>query len=95
MVNVKESAKVMVSVKTQIPSSVGIAKPSVSTVTDGGTQITITSDTDPYTGSYVVTPSENQQVLNTANLRMASNVTINPIPSNYGRVIYDGGLRIV
>lgn len=46
--------------------------------------------TDPYSGPYAVTPSEHTQVLHTANLSMANDVTVNPIPSNYGRITWDG-----
>lgn len=47
-------------------------------------------DRDPYTGSYEVTPSEETQTLETKNLRMTDNVTINPIPSNYGLITWNG-----
>ena len=45
---------------------------------------------DPYTGAYAVTPSSETQVLETKNLRMTENVTINPIPNNYGLITWDG-----
>lgn len=45
---------------------------------------------DPYTGTYEVTPSRETQVLSTANLYMNENVTIKPIPSNYGLITWDG-----
>ena len=44
----------------------------------------------PYTGSYEVTPSTEMQVLNTAGKSMRANITINPIPSNYGLITWDG-----
>lgn len=48
-----------------------------------------------YEGSYVVTPTRNQQVLYTADRRLLHNVIINPIPSNYGLVEWNGSaLRI-
>ena len=43
-----------------------------------------------YRGSYTVTPSSEVQILNTKNMIMESNVTINPIPSNYGLITWDG-----
>lgn len=45
---------------------------------------------DPYEGSYVVTPSDQTQTLLTDGKSMAHNVTVNPIPSNWGRVAWNG-----
>lgn len=47
-------------------------------------------DLPAYTGSYNVTPGESAQTLATQNRRMTGNVTINPIPSNYGLITWDG-----
>ncbi len=41
---------------------------------------------DPYTGAYAVTPGEETITLATDGKRMTDNITINPIPSNYGRI---------
>lgn len=50
---------------------------------------------DNYEGDYVVTPSNEAQILNTNHLRMMQNVTINPIPSNYGLITWNGSnLRV-
>ena len=43
-----------------------------------------------YTGPVSVTPSSEQQVLETSHLMMAENITIEPIPSNYGLITWDG-----
>lgn len=52
-------------------------------------------DTDPYEGPYEVTPGPAAQVLLTNGLRMTANVTINPIPNNYGLITWDGSkLRV-
>ena len=50
---------------------------------------------EAYTGSVVVTPSSETQTLNTANLMMPANVTVNPIPSNYGLITYNGSIITV
>lgn len=52
-------------------------------------------DVDPYEGPVTVTPSEETQVLATAGLRMLEDVTVNPIPSNYGRISRDGSILTV
>jgi hypothetical protein len=46
--------------------------------------------TDPYEGPYEVTPGQEAQVLETKGLRMTGDLIINPIPSNYGRITWDG-----
>lgn len=43
-----------------------------------------------YHGSYTITPSSEPQVLDTDTLILDGNITINPIPSNYGLVSWDG-----
>lgn len=47
-------------------------------------------DTEPYTGSYTVTPSAETQTLDVQNKRMTHPLVINPIPSNYGRIDWNG-----
>lgn len=50
---------------------------------------------EPYTGDYTVTPSAETQTLSTEGLMMTSNVTVNPIPSNYGLITYNGSVITV
>lgn len=45
---------------------------------------------DTYTGETVITPSDETQTLNTAGLAVNDNIVINPIPTNYGRIAWDG-----
>lgn len=52
-------------------------------------------DRDPYTGAYEVTPSGETQTLETENKRMTGNVTINPIPNNYGLITWNGSIITV
>lgn len=79
---------------------------SILSVLDGGCSITDlidgeidkiikVRDIDYYTGSYEVTPSQETQVLNTYGLGMSKNVTINPIPSNYGLITWNGSYLTV
>ena len=44
----------------------------------------------PYDGEYDVTPTDEVQILETRGLMMRRNVTIGAIPSNYGRVSWNG-----
>ena len=43
-----------------------------------------------YTGATEVTPSDDEQVLMTADRVITRNIIINPIPDNYGRLIWVG-----
>ena len=48
-----------------------------------------------YIGETDIIPSDVVQVLSTKDLVMAENITIEPIPSNYGKIIYNGAyLRV-
>ena len=48
-----------------------------------------------YKGEYVVTPSTQKQFLPTTNKTLSRSVVIEPIPSNYGLVTYDGSVITV
>ena len=43
-----------------------------------------------YTGSYTITPSSETQILSTQDRLLGADITINPIPSNYGLITWDG-----
>lgn len=70
-------------------------------VQDGGTHLVLPNDgeygevtkvkaADYYTGETTVTPSTETQRLTTTGLLIPSDVTINPIPPNYGLISWDG-----
>lgn len=48
-----------------------------------------------YTGDYTVTPTNQTQILQTSELYMLDNITINPIPNNYGLITWDGAVLTV
>lgn len=50
---------------------------------------------DPYIGAYAVTPSSEEQVLNTKDLRMTANIVVKPVPSNYGLITWNGSFLTV
>lgn len=52
-------------------------------------------DVQTYTGEYEVTPSAETQTLNTDGLRLTRNVTVNPIPQNYGLITWNGSFLTV
>lgn len=52
-------------------------------------------DLPVYTGETNITPSTSEQVLNTADKVVARNIVINPIPSNYGLITWNGSTLTV
>ena len=50
---------------------------------------------DPYTGSYEITPSAEAQTLATSGKRMTADLIINPVPSNYGLITWNGAYLTV
>lgn len=48
-----------------------------------------------YIGETEITPGEEIQILNTAMHTLLSNITINPIPSNYGLITWNGSVLTV
>lgn len=55
----------------------------------------VTTEGIPYTGETTFTPSDEQQTVHTAGYYVQSNITINPIPSNYGLITYNGSVITV
>ena len=45
---------------------------------------------DPYTGDYTFTPTDETQTIATTGKLMTQDVVIHPVPSNYGRITYNG-----
>lgn len=52
-------------------------------------------DADIYRGSYEVTPTDQDQTLNTEGLMMSDNLVVKKIPTNYGKVSYNGSYLTV
>lgn len=48
-----------------------------------------------YEGSYTLTPTAEEQIIPTNGLRMTDNLTIAPIPSNYGLITWNGSVITV
>ena len=50
---------------------------------------------DEYSGPYEFTPGDTPQVVEIANKKAADNITINPIPQNYGLITWNGATLTV
>lgn len=48
-----------------------------------------------YTGAVEVTPTNETQILNTNETYLTSNITINPVPNNYGLITWNGSILTV
>jgi len=48
-----------------------------------------------YTGAYEVTPSTETQILPTSGTGLLQDIRINPIPSNYGLITWNGATLLV
>lgn len=57
------------------------------------TRVSISGDT--FEGPYMVTPTRSTQLLHTSGKAMISDVIINPIPSNYGLVTWNGSVLTI
>lgn len=57
---------------------------------DFGVLHDVGSNQDTYKGDYKVTPTSEEQVLQTKNKVLTNNVIVAPIPSNYGMISWNG-----
>ena len=48
-----------------------------------------------YEGQYEFTPTQETQVVETKDKLLLENITINPIPNNYGLITYNGAIITV
>lgn len=79
----------------------------VAVIRDGVASVTICSDGEvgtftkirealpAYEGDTIITPTNEPQILSTANKSVYENITINPIPSNYGLITWNGSTLTV
>ena len=51
--------------------------------------------TSYFTGDYEITPSNETQTISISGKTAKQNITINPIPSNYGLITWDGSTLTV
>lgn len=77
-----------------ISATAEAVKRSVSATADLAT-VTKTEDHDYYEGEVVFTPSDSVQVIPTKDLVLGDDITIEPIPSNYGRIEWNGSFLTV
>ena len=52
-------------------------------------------DLPVYDGIAEITPSQDTQILQTSNKTLTRNIVVNPIPSNYGLITWNGSVLTV
>ena len=53
------------------------------------------TQTEDYLGPYEVTPTQGTQILPITGLKGAQDITVNPIPHNYGLITWNGAILTV
>lgn len=78
-------------------NSAGDAEIVLTTQKNGGINLDVSSGAElqEYDGPYVVTPTDEQQELPTKYRNMSQNIVVNPIPSNYGLITWNGSILTV
>ena len=61
----------------------------------GGISKPTTAQVEEYTGDYEFTPTRSTQVIEIANKKATADITINPIPKNYGLITWNGSVLTV
>lgn len=51
--------------------------------------------TDPYEGDYEITPSDLEQIIPILGKTATQDIRINPVPSDYGRITWNGSTLTV
>lgn len=78
------------------PQAIGIVIDTGAVSIDTGTPVARDYVERPaFEGPYTITPTAEEQILETRNLRMTDNLTVNPIPSNYGLITWNGSVLTV
>lgn len=75
-----------------IPMTVAADK--VTLPVTAGTQIIVNRDPE-YAGAHEFTPGDSTQIVPVGGYRMTQDIIIDPIPSNYGKITWNGAVLTV
>lgn len=84
-----------------VPMSVAVSEVSVPARLEAGGEIRMEAalaysiNGDPYHGEYEFTPGDEDQTVATMNKLMTQNIRIKAIPSNYGKIGWNGSVLTV
>ena len=76
-------------------SPLDVVIPSPQPVTLTAIQAAVRSGINTYQGAYTFTPSQQTQTIEIGGLQATKDITINPIPSNYGLITWNGATLTV
>lgn len=68
---------------------------SLELIQDGSANIFLPLKPATYTGAYEFTPTSEVQIIPTAAQMLEQNITINPVPNNYGLITWNGSTLTV
>ena len=85
--NLKPSEKTTAKLSVRGDNSISISANQYIAVRERGVET--------YDGAYEFTPTDEPQTIAIENKRATSNITINPIPSNYGKITWNGSFLTV
>lgn len=88
-VELKEEGKSNLVLKGSVPVKVNLSSGDVLKV-EVMQGIINKPENDTYKGNYRVTPNQSKQILNTSGKTLTDNIVVEPIPSNYGKIIWNG-----
>lgn len=80
---------IKVSVGNRAPIPVRVGNGAGTSVSVPPTRV-IALEAERYAGPYEITPSDEAQILQASGMMMPQDITIKPIPSNYGKITWDG-----
>lgn len=71
-------------------TATGVLQGTVSAEASLAGALTIAGSVPSYHGSCEITPGDSPQIVECSGLLMPQNIVVNPVPSNYGRIDWDG-----
>ena len=80
---------------TRVRSPVTVAESKVTLNAGISAAYLVNGGGEKYTGSYEVTPTNEEQTLPTKNKTLERNIVVNPVPNNYGLITWNGSTLTV
>lgn len=80
----------MASILTGKLSATGVLTGTVNADASLAGSLTIAGSIPSYHGIFDITPGDAPQIVECSGLLMPQNIIVNPVPSNYGRIEWDG-----
>ena len=79
-----------VSVRAAEPIKIKVGGGAAASVAVPPTRVVVAGLPDEYPGPYEITPGDEAQILQASGMMMPQDIIVKPIPSNYGKITWDG-----